>query len=266
MFSVDLSSETTAEAGLTEIGVKAGLPEPSAEATLAWLTHRKRNWLLLLDNADDPDLNVGLFYPTRCNHGNIIVTTRNPDCKRHALGGGIEFEVQDMERSDATNLLLLSSSKGNDLDSTELQSVEALLTEFGCLALPIVQAGAYISNHNSSFEEYLQLFKQHRSTLMRELSTLQQTENYHRSVYATWELSVQKLRPISREFLQLCAFMHHEGIAEEIFERASRDERFSSSWGDATDELHSDNEEVVDFARCLLFLFSTIFHRLNFFA
>ncbi len=41
------------------------------------------------------------------------------------------------------------------------------------------------------------------------------------AVYATWKLSYDKLGSSARILLQICSLMHHEGITEEIFEKAS---------------------------------------------
>ena len=69
-----------------------------------WLT-RNKGWLLFFDNADDPKINLNDFLP-QCNHGNIIITSRNPDVRVHAAGHGLYTEVSDMEETEAISLLL----------------------------------------------------------------------------------------------------------------------------------------------------------------
>jgi hypothetical protein len=41
------------------------------------------------------------------------------------------------------------------------------------------------------------------------------------AVYATWKLSYDKLGSSAKTLLQILSFLHHEGITEEIFKRAS---------------------------------------------
>ena len=40
-------------------------------------------------------------------------------------------------------------------------------------------------------------------------------------MYSTWKLSYDKLDPPARLFLQVCSLLHHEGISEEMFEKAA---------------------------------------------
>lgn len=43
-------------------------------------------------------------------------------------------------------------------------------------------------------------------------------------MYATWKLSYDKLDDDSKLFLQVCSFLHHEGISEDMFEKAALSE------------------------------------------
>jgi len=60
------------------------------------------NWLIVLDNLDDPDLvNIEGYIP-ECNHGTVIVTSRRRDLQQGRRG----FEVNQMEPMEAMQLLL----------------------------------------------------------------------------------------------------------------------------------------------------------------
>ncbi|KIK50617.1 hypothetical protein GYMLUDRAFT_438318 [Collybiopsis luxurians FD-317 M1] len=48
----------------------------------------------------------------------------------------------------------------------------------------------------------------------------QSIEKYPSSVYATWDLSWEKLDEQCKIFLRLCSFYHYEGISSKIFQRA----------------------------------------------
>ncbi|KAF8237639.1 hypothetical protein L208DRAFT_1389082, partial [Tricholoma matsutake] len=39
--------------------------------------------------------------------------------------------------------------------------------------------------------------------------------------YTTWQISFKKLSSKAATFLQLCAFMHHDGISEETFRKVT---------------------------------------------
>ena len=61
-------------------------------------------WLLLLDNADDPNLNLHDYFP-RCAHGNILITSRNREIVHHASDGKSCYNVSGLHPNDARNLL-----------------------------------------------------------------------------------------------------------------------------------------------------------------
>ena len=83
----------------------------------------------------------------------------------------------------------------------------------------MAQAGAYIHCH-SSLNGYLKLFQHARDYLLQK-EEVQDPDPYVLAVYATWRLSYNKLNGPARSFLQICSMLHHEGIAEEMFEKAA---------------------------------------------
>ena len=101
IFYVDASTKETISADLTNIALSQGIGE-SEEATIDWLARRHKEWLLVLDNADDPTLNLRLYFP-RCSHGNILITSRNRDTCFYAPQS---CQVSDMSPEDARDLLL----------------------------------------------------------------------------------------------------------------------------------------------------------------
>ncbi|KAJ7903065.1 hypothetical protein B0H13DRAFT_1621271 [Mycena leptocephala] len=88
------------------------------QAGVNWLSNEPNGWLLLLDNADDPKIDLHKFLP-RCDHGNIIITSRNPGLCVYA---GSQFRVSDMEETDAAELLLKSSAQESTPTTKRLQS------------------------------------------------------------------------------------------------------------------------------------------------
>ncbi|KAF8224414.1 hypothetical protein L208DRAFT_1410248 [Tricholoma matsutake] len=57
-------------------------------------------------------------------------------------------------------------------------------------------------------------------------------------VYTTWQISFEQLSSEAATFLQLCAFMHHDGISEEMFRKATST-TFEKVPSSATDFLHN---------------------------
>ncbi|KAJ7812583.1 hypothetical protein B0H14DRAFT_2459077, partial [Mycena olivaceomarginata] len=169
--------------------------------------------MLLFDNADDTSINLFPFFP-RCTHGNIIITSRNPQVAVH----GSTSKVGNMEETDAIDLLLRSAAvEDNTVETTERAS--EIVKELCYLPLAIIQAGAYISKSNC-LNQYLSLYKQDHARLLKEHPG-QSHDDYGWTVYTTWEISFKQLSKVATQFLQMCSLLHHDKIPEAIFEKAA---------------------------------------------
>ena len=104
--------------------------------------------------------------------------------------------------------------------------------------LAVAQAGAFIHCH-SSLSEYRELYRRERDNMLQHKET-QGQDPYELAVYSTWKLSYDKLDQPARCFLQVCSLLHHEGILEEIFEKA------------ALSQLNLEESELQDEATKLL--------------
>lgn len=62
IFWIDGSSYENAKHSYAEIG-KVGGVESNENAAKNWLSSIQQPWLLLIDNADDPDIDVTQFFP-----------------------------------------------------------------------------------------------------------------------------------------------------------------------------------------------------------
>jgi hypothetical protein len=96
----------TIETGLKNIAVVKDFGD-SPQDGLLWLTSKVEEWLLFFDNADNPSMDLNNFIP-QCNHGNIIITSRNPGLCVYARSHSL---VSDMEEEDAVALLLKSAAQ-----------------------------------------------------------------------------------------------------------------------------------------------------------
>ncbi|KAJ7607626.1 hypothetical protein DFH06DRAFT_1066608 [Mycena polygramma] len=210
-FFIDASTTETIETGLRNTAIIKNTGKSSADA-LKWLTSTQEEWLLFFDNADDPALDLNQFLP-KCGHGNIVITSRNPELR----GYGENSVVSDMEESDAVTLLLTSA--GEDASSAnEIIAMEIVKT-LSYLPLAIVQAGAFILK-SGALDSYMELYARNKVKLLSEKAA-QTHDDYAWTVYTTWQMSFDKLHHPAAMLLQLCSFLHRDGITEEIFRRAS---------------------------------------------
>ncbi|KAE9387256.1 hypothetical protein BT96DRAFT_891178, partial [Gymnopus androsaceus JB14] len=207
-------SEDSIKASYYDIAMRhASMLVQGWESGFKWFKTHKENWLIIMDNADNAQLNLGKFLPP-CDHGNVIITSRNPDLIGVA---GRSEEIKDMEPNDAMWLLLKHAIK-RQATVKEEKLAGVIAKELHCFALALVQAGAYINQHKC-LNNYLDLLKSQQAELLS-TDISQSLDNYTMSIYATWNLSWNKLEENSKILLNICAYLHHERIPYALFKRA----------------------------------------------
>ncbi|KAJ7050795.1 hypothetical protein C8F01DRAFT_1222273 [Mycena amicta] len=217
-FKINASSEEAIELGYKQISLAKNLGD-TAEAAQTWLRANQDEWLLLFDNADKVDLDLGAYLP-KCTHGNILITSRNPQLWTHTGPDKKIIEISNLVIDDAVTLLLKCA--GLEIDNHKTQAA-AVVKELYCFPLAIIQAGAFISKSSSlhqNISKFIPLYQENRDGLLSKKPEQSQGD-YNLTVYTTWEMSFKQLKPAAAEFLQLCAYIHFEGITEDIFKRAS---------------------------------------------
>ena len=219
---IDASSQDTARQAFLNIGRLCGIDSGNPEQVRIWLATSHYSWLLIIDNADNPDLDYAAYFPSG-NRGNIILTTRNPQCRDHAT---LSFEdMNHLDLQDAKTLLFksaaISTASWNDKDN----AAERILQDLGYHTLAIIQAGAYIKLRYCSFEDYPFQLKQQQDQLMRYRP--KQAQSTYGSVFATFEISATKMEASQEQaaadalnLLQILGFFHFEEITELMFLRA----------------------------------------------
>lgn len=134
---VDAASTDTLEASLTEFATFKRIGDTHKD-TLRWLATHNHRWLLVVDNVDNPDVNI-LDYLPQCSHGSVLITTRNKELVDLAIGPDSDRDVSLMEPAEALRLLLKASRMEN-MDLTEDDSqvarrlVEVCIVRLGTVA------------------------------------------------------------------------------------------------------------------------------------
>lgn len=222
IFWIDASSQTTSNQGFLEISRICGIAKNS-KFVRQWLSNIQDDWLLIIDNADDPSMDVSEFFPTG-SRGTILLTTRNPDCRIHSTVGSCELGQMNIE--EAITLLLKATGAEDVANEASRNKALPVTQTVGFLALAIVQAGAYIRRGLCGIEKYCDLYTCYRQRLL-EYRPVQLSSDYKYSVYTTWEISIAAIEKMNSEtsrnaieLLRVFCFLHYDGIFEEIFERA----------------------------------------------
>ncbi|KAJ7254294.1 P-loop containing nucleoside triphosphate hydrolase protein, partial [Mycena rebaudengoi] len=213
VFFLDASTADTIQAGLNNIALTRSIGRDHNDA-LRWLASCHNEWLLIYDNADDPKLNLFNFFP-QSSRGNILITSRNPQLCLHAPDA--HHRISDLEEETAVQLLLISAAEPASSETERLAT--EIVKVLQCFPLAVVQAGAYILK-TRSLRRYLSLYEQNHARLLSEVP-VQSHDKYAWSVFTTWDISFKSLSKPAARFLQLCSFLHHEGISERIFSNAA---------------------------------------------
>ena len=190
--------------------------------TMRWLSNKEDPWLLIIDNADDPDLDMAPYFPAG-NRGVILLTTRNPECESHNTVGS--FKCGKLLQEDAVALLLKVAAI-EDLSEASRHAALDVAKTLGFLALALVQAGAFIKQRFCTIEEYCDVYSRQQHGLLS-YRPVQGGSDYPYSVQTTLEISITKIKSMSSPvatiaplLLQCFSFYHFEGIPGKDFEKA----------------------------------------------
>ena len=187
-------------------------------AVLNWFRNHK-NWLLVFDNADDISFVKNYLFPNP--NGHILLTSRLRVFDTLDITKLVDME--EMSTEEAKTFLLKRTLRTN-LNQSELEALEKLVHELGCLPLALEQAGAYIYANNSSFEDYLASYKIRGLKLLGKSNI--DKRKYPESISTTWLMNfeeVKKNSKVSTDFLYVSAFLNPNEIPSEIFYKGANE-------------------------------------------
>ena len=151
IFWIRADTEVALQAGFVEIAKLLDLPEKDAtnpaetvQAVKHWLEHSGK-WLLIFDNADEPEL-LKAYYP-RTPRGHILLTSRAQ--LFDTLGIARPLALEKMDPEEALDFLFKRTARAQS-DPAEKNAAEQLAAELGYLPLALEQAAAYISSKDST--------------------------------------------------------------------------------------------------------------------
>jgi hypothetical protein len=195
----------TIPTALAQLGSQLDIPETDDQLKLARAVLRalgaRRRWLLVFDNAEEPDDLAG-WLPT-AGGGHVLLTSRHPDWS--ALAQPVQVGV--LPHDKATELLLRRSPDDDAASAAELAE------ELGDLPLALEQAAAYLEREGTPLAAYLDAFRRRREELLSRGRAIA----YQGQVDTTWQLSIDKVAPAGIELLRLCAFLAPEAIPLDLF-------------------------------------------------
>ncbi len=187
-----------------------------AAAVHRWLD-RNQQWLLILDNADDPAI-VKDFIPQNLN-GQILLTSRATVFD--ILGITKPEEIKKMTPVEAKEFL--TKRTGQEAPSqAEKDALSDIAKELDYLPLALEQAGAYINRVKCSFSTYLSSYRGRGLKLLSKSPPV--AGEYPESVATTWLLNfdmVEKANQASADLLKFSAFLNPDNIPLELIKQGA---------------------------------------------
>ena len=222
MFWVDVDKPSTAEKNFIAIAKLLGHSVESVPEALRILTNTHQSWLLILDNADDPEFDYQTYLPSG-THGAVLMTSRVAECRGYspdafeALGG--------LEEQDSKELLLKAAGLSPELWLPYDDQVKEVVRLLGSHTLALMQAGAYISQGHCQLHQYPEVYRRQRTRLLK--FRPKQVQSRYCDVYATFEASTDVLEQSQSEsakdalrLLQILSMLDSSVLTLQVFEEA----------------------------------------------
>ena len=249
IFWIDARSEASIASGFKNIAQELDLDE-SPSSVVSWLQDTAHSWLLILDNADEPSINLSPYLPAGVN-GSILITSRLSDCARKYSNAGKQH-YERLSEETAMELFFKSCNFEGVWGSKHEIHARTIVNLVGCHALAIIQAGITVSHGICKLEEYKSMFLNQRRALFESMQD--QVDSEYGGVYTTFEITARYLEgrrdQVAKDALQLLnfhAFIHFSDWPEEAFVEAwknSNDKKVVSSHQRRSGEKHIDKLDL----------------------
>ncbi|PVF99297.1 hypothetical protein CPB86DRAFT_796703 [Serendipita vermifera] len=219
IFFIDGSSLTSLRADLIARvrSVSSEYSEVMFKEAMSFLCNPAQpNWLIIYDNVEDVGLDMTPYLP-QCNHGSIIITTRNHSLGTLATDKSLHISLDVMSPAEATKAIL-KSARLEQSEKKNQEAAGAIAKELGCLPVALIQAGCYIFEVQCSCEEYLGLLRKYRLEMMDAPAA----DRQRRSAYATFDISYKRLQPHLQKFLHMLSFCHYANFPMAVIPYAAK--------------------------------------------
>ncbi|MFZ3166862.1 MAG: FxSxx-COOH system tetratricopeptide repeat protein [Candidatus Methanoperedens sp.] len=206
-------------AGLLNLPVKDDKEqELIADSVKHWLGMNSR-WLLIFDNADDPKL-VEKYFPFQ-SKGHIILTSRAQIfANLHIMK---PLKMDEMSPDESKQFLLRRTGRNDiPLNQIETDAIEQLGKELDYFPLALEQAGAFIHEKSSGFNDYLISYRNRGLELLEE----KKSDSYPKSIATTWSLNFEQVKQTSNasiDLLYVSAFLSPYGIPLELIAHGAKE-------------------------------------------
>jgi tetratricopeptide (TPR) repeat protein len=216
VYFVNASAEETLKVDFENIIRSRGAEYRTAshQDTLTWLATKPDDWLMIMDNADDPSFRLRP-YIAQSPHGNVIITTRNANQALLAPNGS--HHLEGLSTEDAIRLILTASGYKDTEANRAL--ARAIVEVLGHLPLALAQAAGYIFVHQC-LATYVLLFRESAENLLSARPS-ELPYDYPSSVAAAIQMSLNRLPNRALNILRIFSHLDSTSIPHDIIDRAA---------------------------------------------
>lgn len=192
-----------------------------------------RPWLLLIDNADDTNLEIENYFPDG-EHGLTLITTRNPSFRMHGTIGHRFYHFERLDDDEANDLLLRAADNHEPRTPTLIRLASAITRTLGALPLALVHAGKAIKARLCDLNNYISYYERswHMVRQSQRMPGQDEDNAEYMKVYASYEILFRGLEAIKLQryrdavqLLKIFSFLHYEHIPFEFLIAAIRHPR-----------------------------------------
>jgi tetratricopeptide (TPR) repeat protein len=236
VFWVPAISRESFDLAFREIGIHLRIPgviDDGADVKQlvkqALSTSHSDEWLMIVDNADDPRVLFGsdssaqstrlIDYIPHSSAGSVLFTTRSRKAATKLTQTCI-LGLEDMDQTEARQLLAQRISRQALLN--DKVTVDKLLKSLTGLPLAIVQATAFINENDISITDYM-LLLQHAGTKAEVFSErfedCSRYQGLDSTVAKTWHISfeqIQRQDPLAAEYLSFISCIDRINIPQSL--------------------------------------------------
>ena len=233
VFWINASSDELAKQTFQEIGKEGGVAD-NINAAKYWLSNLKYRWLLIIDNADNPQIKPDQYFPEG-ERGHILLTTRIPAHRAYGTVGSQYFHFEGLDQNDGNDLLLKAASRPLPPDSLTERLATSITKALGSLPLALIHAGKAINRGLCKLEDYLRYHKIERQRVRDSQSKgFLRSDEIYINIYSSFEINFQGLMHKAAaeskkgrteakdavQVLQMFSFFHRENIRLEFLIKA----------------------------------------------
>ena len=171
---------------------------------------RHAKWLILFDNADNPEV-LSDYWPT-AGIGSVLITSRNPMAKTSFFFGDTGHELGTMTHSEAADWILkLSSSSKNE---EVLKAADTIARRLDGLPLAITQVTSIIRMRQLGLPEFLELYEGDIESAEFQSTRIGNQRGYKHNLASVWALGSLDSGPLT--LLGVISLLDPDRIQEEV--------------------------------------------------